>query len=103
MQVSLIRVFLLRILSIYAVLYALYRKTDLNQEQSPLYETGEVTQETCAGTVIGQELYKLVIVDTVTFLAGRSFTNFVLSRYWYVRCASFEFCGKKKRKKIQEM
>ena len=57
---------MLRVMSIYALTYALYYKTRLTSKQLPEFnENVRTPQEDCAGTVIGQELYKLVLVDMV--------------------------------------
>ncbi len=71
-------------LSLYALLYGLYRRTKLTSEQTPLYVSGtRVLQEDCAGTVIGQELYRLVILDTIVCIAVELFWTLVA--FVYVR------------------
>lgn len=72
LQVTIIRTFLLRKLTIYALLYGYFERTKLNEEQLPAYVAGKRTaQENCAGTVIGQEIYKLLLVDTVVSIVQR--------------------------------
>lgn len=90
-QVEIIRTFLLRMLGIFAVLYGLLRDLKISSEQLPAYDDaslvpwgcsdanvsgdqgsgsgefscglGTVAQESCAGTVVGQEFYKLALID----------------------------------------
>lgn len=71
-QLTIIRTFLLRKLTIYALLYGYFERTKLNKVQLPPYEAGKLTaQENCAGTIIGQEIYKLLLVDTVVSIVQR--------------------------------
>lgn len=72
LQVTIIRTFLLRMLTVYALLYGYFARTKLNAPQLPAYDDDTRTpQDKCAGTVIGQEIYKLLLVDTVVSIAQR--------------------------------
>ncbi len=69
LQVAIFRIFFLRVLSLYALLYGLYKRTSLTSEQTPLYDPlTRVDQEDCAGTVIGQEV---VMCDHVSHALGK--------------------------------
>ncbi len=69
------RIFLLRVFNLYAFFYGLYQRTDLAGLQEPVWNaTGDVIPaKSCAGTVIGQEFYKLLLVDIVAAVLIRIF------------------------------
>lgn len=71
---------MLRTLTIWAILYGLYQKTDLFDTQTPVWDdvTPEApTESTCAGSVFGQTLYRLLIIDTVAFVLSVTGTHLV--------------------------
>ncbi|EDQ90806.1 uncharacterized protein MONBRDRAFT_6695 [Monosiga brevicollis MX1] len=72
MAITILRTFLLRILTIYALLYGFFTKYELDAVQLPSYNgTAYVSQAECAGTRVGQDLWKLIIVDTVVSICQR--------------------------------
>lgn len=76
----------LRTLSIYAVLYGLYKKTGLLNTQSPTWSASVLTpQSSCAGTVFGQELYRLLVIDTLTFSLSLTAFHVLMYNVWYRR------------------
>ena len=81
-----VRVFVLRILNIYAVMYGLYKGNRLSSQQLPFPITDPAT---CAGTIIGQQFYKLIIVDTILQLVAR----FGMSYFKYRRCVRHPLCA----------
>jgi hypothetical protein len=58
-QVALVRVFILRLINLYTLMYTLYEKVNN-------------TSDECSGTLIGQALYKLVVFDTIVQLSMRA-------------------------------
>ncbi|EGD81772.1 hypothetical protein PTSG_02485 [Salpingoeca rosetta] len=82
-QVTTLRVFMLRILTIYALLYGFFQKTNFTELQTPVYNgtnsSASITQDDCAGTVIGKEIYKLVLVDTLVGMLQR----LAATLFWY--------------------
>eukprot|EP00730_Choanoeca_flexa_P014773 TRINITY_DN6580_c0_g1_i2.p1 TRINITY_DN6580_c0_g1~~TRINITY_DN6580_c0_g1_i2.p1 ORF type:complete len:717 (+),score=124.84 TRINITY_DN6580_c0_g1_i2:46-2196(+) len=72
LQVTIFRTFMLRTLTIYALLYGFFTKYKLHEAQLPAWQADVVTpQEACAGTLIGQELWKLVVADTFVSVIQR--------------------------------
>jgi len=72
LMMNIIRTFLLRMLILYALLYGYFNQTKLNQVQLPTYSAISITPENnCAGTVMGQLIYRLVWVDMVASHAQR--------------------------------
>ena len=59
------RMFIMRIGTIYAICMALYVELKLNQLHQPTVhqKLWGVQQDCCAGTILGQEAYKLVVTD----------------------------------------
>eukprot|EP00056_Hartaetosiga_gracilis_P013134 m.215161 g.215161 ORF g.215161 m.215161 type:complete len:350 (+) comp13799_c0_seq59:1955-3004(+) len=86
------RVFLLRILTIFALMYGYYNETELtkstryvpNTTTEVTYEIAQYDQTLCAGTQIGQDVYRLILVDTVIGMAQR-FLSTVFWYYWLKR------------------
>eukprot|EP00055_Hartaetosiga_balthica_P017682 m.121343 g.121343 ORF g.121343 m.121343 type:complete len:747 (+) comp9376_c1_seq2:150-2390(+) len=82
-KITTARVFLLRVLTIFALMYGYFEETkltDYNEQQKVSYEDGgRFNQSTCAGTVIGQDVYRLFLVDTVIGLLQR----FLSTLFWY--------------------
>ncbi|XP_013406249.1 transmembrane channel-like protein 7 [Lingula anatina] len=70
LRVTILRTFILRISNLFALIISLYKKTTV-KKGGPEY---------CVGTLIGQELYKLVIVDTLL----QSSLQFLYSRCSYL-------------------
>lgn len=70
MTINIVRMFFMRIGTIYAVSLALYVELELASTQSPPSSPGlwGVQQECCAGTTLGQEAYKLVLTDIFAVL-----------------------------------
>lgn len=93
-QLTTVRVFLLRILTIYALLYGFFEKTNLTSTLSAsddddaatntttvaTFVNGTISQDDCAGTVLGKEIYKLVLVDTVVGMLQR----LAATIFWYL-------------------
>lgn len=84
MKIAIGRSAILRTLSLWAVLYGLYQKTDLLGTQLPLYNPNVITPpESCAGQIYGQELWRLLLVDTIAFSATLTAYHLVMYRFWY--------------------
>ena len=83
MTVEITRSFFMRIGSIYAIFVALYSNLDLEKPQFPesKAELWGVSQDCCAGTVIGQEAYKMVITDIVFTMLAEVVIYLVTARY----------------------
>ena len=76
-RMSVMRIFLLRIVSIYAVLYGLYKTTNLANTPN----TPAVDQYDCAGTTIGQEFYKLIVLDTLVQMGAPFAVNLIFMKW----------------------
>lgn len=84
MRVVIGRSAILRTLSLWAVLYGLYKKTSLLGTQSPAWSASTLTPtENCAGAIYGQELYRLLLVDTVAFSFAIIMYHVCKYRFWY--------------------
>lgn len=74
LQINVSRIYILRMANLYAFLWGLYIRTGLGGEQQPAWsEAHRTPPEHCAGTVIGQEFYKLVLVDAIVTALSRTF------------------------------
>eukprot|EP00049_Salpingoeca_infusionum_P015349 m.297933 g.297933 ORF g.297933 m.297933 type:complete len:814 (+) comp15859_c0_seq4:268-2709(+) len=87
-SLTIFRTFILRIMTIYALMYGYFSQTNLTQEQTPIYNSSDptaanITQSDCAGTRIGQQVYKLVLIDTVIGLLQR--LGATLFWYWWLK------------------
>eukprot|EP00050_Salpingoeca_kvevrii_P018453 m.74438 g.74438 ORF g.74438 m.74438 type:complete len:735 (-) comp8053_c0_seq2:3365-5569(-) len=83
MKITIGRTFAVRMIALYALLYGLYRSLELTAVQEPVFSEGTIVDQTqCAGTVIGQELMKAFIVDTLFSLCSRIFINVAWFSYY---------------------
>jgi hypothetical protein len=82
-QITIGRSAILRTLTLWAVLYGLYRKTSLLDTQTPAWDPAVLTPtENCAGSIYGQELYRLLLVDTLAFAVTISAYHIGMYRFW---------------------
>ena len=82
-SIAIFRSSCLRVLSLYAIMYSLFIKTDLLSNQLPLWnETVVVPVDKCAATVIGQTFTRLLWVDTLTFSLSIFTYYWFMSRVW---------------------
>eukprot|EP00042_Codosiga_hollandica_P032881 m.214153 g.214153 ORF g.214153 m.214153 type:complete len:756 (+) comp54050_c0_seq19:84-2351(+) len=65
--ISIGRIFVMYMLNIYAVVYGISKAVDLRSES----DAGGGTVVDCAGTAIGEQFYKLVVVDTIAQVISR--------------------------------
>ncbi|XP_074659498.1 transmembrane channel-like protein 5 [Tubulanus polymorphus] len=75
-NVTVARIYLLRLVNLFSLVASLYQKVKENNASQ------------CPGTVIGQEFYKLVILDTVTHTLSTVFINFAVY-YWTKKKVEF--------------
>lgn len=47
LQVTIIRVYLLRMMNLYGFIYGLYKKTEIDQEQLPVFDSSSVVDQVC--------------------------------------------------------
>eukprot|EP00048_Salpingoeca_helianthica_P022804 m.20445 g.20445 ORF g.20445 m.20445 type:complete len:706 (+) comp7838_c1_seq1:160-2277(+) len=84
MRITIGRSAILRTLTLWAVLYGLYKKTSLLDTQTPTWSASVLTPtEKCAGSVYGQELYRLLLVDTLAFSFTISAYHIGMYRFWF--------------------
>jgi len=81
----------LRILVFYAVLYGLYNKTEMLSTQYPIYNATVLTPtDNCAGAVYGQELYRLVLIDSLVSAVAVVAFHLVMYHIWHKRKEKLE-------------
>ena len=87
LHVMVTRSFIIRIVTMYAVIIGLYRQTAITSEQLPQLTSdaaaltaNPVSPELCAGTVIGQLVYSLLLVDVLISLAVEWMYYFITAK-----------------------
>ncbi|XP_067650028.1 transmembrane channel-like protein 2 [Haliotis asinina] len=73
LNVTLVRIFTLRMANLFALIVSLYNIVNSQNENEP----GKASSIHCTGTVIGQELYKLVIMDTIIHTLANVLLKFI--------------------------
>ncbi|XP_048246648.1 transmembrane channel-like protein 7 isoform X1 [Haliotis rufescens] len=84
LNVTLIRIFTLRMANLFALIVSLYNIVNAHSKKDP----GKASSSNCMGTVIGQELYKLVIMDTIIHTVANVLMNF-MRYYWTMNKIEF--------------